>query len=294
MNGIFASSGFDYQKEVSLFLILKYLTEQKLINAELEIKIKDRNEEKIEMDLFLSINNKNEQEQESELKSLYEIKEGKNIMEKKELVKVLKKIHKIYNQDSAYKFIIVHSCLAKNELLKLTNKTGKWIKENICRDKNICNNSKCTFFNTIGILFLPRNTLGETLSGCNTTDMELRIIEQIKIILTKFQSSSRISHEEAENIYRSMLNEIKSKISKIASVHRQSLSYKNKPILKNLKIGLNSLIYTKGGFIDYFMKLENFSDNNRYPRSIEESPRDIAFKKFCEMFRLNNLSTPPY
>jgi hypothetical protein len=287
MNGIFASSGFDYQKEVSLFLILKYLIEQKLIDAELEIKIKDRNEEKIEMDLFISIN-----KQGNEHKFLYEIKEGRDIRKKKELRKVFRKFHKIYNQDNAYKFILVHSCLAEEELLKLTDKTGKWIKENICRDKNICNNSKCTFLNTIGILFLPRNTLGENLSGYTTTDIELRIIEQIKDVLTRFQSSERISQEEAEKIYRSILNEIKSKISKIASAYREDLSYKNRLIPKNLQIGLNSLIYTKGGFIDYFMKVDKFRDNNRYPRIIGESPRDIAFKKFCETFRLNNLSVP--
>jgi len=54
MNGIYTASGIDYQREIFLFIMLKYLLEKILIDAEMEVFIENNEEIKINIDFLIS------------------------------------------------------------------------------------------------------------------------------------------------------------------------------------------------------------------------------------------------
>ena len=283
MNGIFAASGLDYQTDVFLFLVLKELMEQKLIDAEMEVVVKDQNKQKIEIDLFIS-----KIEKSKEQKFLYEVKEGDGVLRKGELVKVFKKFHRIYDKDNNYQFVLIHSVLAKESLKELLDKPDEWVQKNVCQDRTVCcDPDNCLFPNTINnILFLPRNILGEKLSKSNKTDIELRIIDQIESILSKFHNKRSKIPQKAREIYNAMLNEIKNKTQKIAEAYRQGLSQTN--ILKE-RIRLNSLLYTRGGFVEIFMETDNYNDKEKYLAYLEKGVKILLLKNFVKCLILSYL-----
>jgi len=285
MNGDYTASGIDYQREVFLFLILKYLYEKSLIDAEMEVFIKTY-EGISNVDFSITV-----KEKERTTKFYYEAKEGRDIARKNILKKVVKKLHKFHFMDSLNRYIIIHSIIPQKELKEFSNKPFKWTKENVCRKNKLCNSNICEFPSLVSPLFLPRNIVGEILEGDWISDIELRSMHIVKTIVNNFGGSSNKNTlwRRAESIYKALNDCIK-------TLTRRTVEVMRNPSVKKpqrVKISLNRLIYFENSFTDDFKTTDNFNDEQKYPRQIGEEPKDIAFRKFCDLFNLK-LSIPKY
>jgi len=256
MNGKFAASGLEYQKETFLFLIFKYLTEKTLRDAKYEFEI-----DGIEVDFSICIErekvilDKNLYKKQKVLyEIIYEVKEGDNIYNGTTLMKSLEKFYRVYeyfikNNDnvSNKKFCLVHSSLPEKKLRDLWDlnnnpmKRKKWFKKNVCPYSS----ENCLFADKVELLFLPRNLLGSEFlnSSYNYNDITLRTVEQIKNILKSFVITGKMNiYEEAINIYLDLDKRINMEVEKIRECHEKIK--KNTQRIKNRGLRIGQMRHT--------------------------------------------------
>lgn len=270
MNGIYTASGIDYQREIFLFLVLKYLQEKLLIDAQLEILI-NKDGKIINID-FLIIKKEGQ-----EKIYLYEVKEGKDILEKENIVSLLKRFHLIHDEDKEKIFWIISSEIPNKTLRKFEDNPAEWTLKNIC---NVEKHKKCLFSNSINYLCLPRNILGVQSGLSNYTDIALRNLDQIENILNQFYKEKEKLLGKSREVLKSLSELIINLTADMAKKMRSGQK------IEQPKISLNDLLYAKGGFVDIYYSVDDFSNEQKYPRQTGETPRDIAFRKFCESFNL--------
>jgi len=302
MNGKFAASGLEYQKETFLFLIFKYLTEKTLRDAKYEFEI-----DGIEVDFSICIESEedgpegiSDKKQKVLCEIIYEVKKGDNICNKATLIKSLKKFCRIYeyfikNNDnvSNKRFCLVHSSLPKNELGNLWNLKDNPMKRKKWFEKNVCpyGSENCLFADKVELLFLPRNSLGSKLKKIDYTDIALRTIAQIKNILktieiTKNTDKKANIDEEASDIYLDLMNRIEMEVERISEdrekIQKNTIS-KNVYNNSNNLIKLNKLVYDSK-LIDWYHKYKILQSTMK---DFEELDREKAFKEFCKEFQMD-------
>jgi len=287
MNGIYAAEGIDYQREAFLFFILRYLYERVMADAEMEVLISTEGE-LVNLDFVVRLK---EGQRETEL--YCEVKGGRSAVREKTVTRLLLKLHELHVCDpsSSRRYKIIHSVPLNAGFRGIPEKREKlrrWISQTVCKRSSLCDAEHCGFPNSVSFLFLPRNAIGMHVRGDHISDLKLRGVAIIRGILNSYDRAEgdRLWHR-AENIYRALEECIENSTMKIAEMMRNSLVRDRGQV----GIRLNKLIYAQRSFTDDFMATDDFGDKHKYPRPFDETPRDIAFRKFCELFKLN-LSIP--
>ena len=164
------------------------------------------------------------------------------------------------------------------------NNAPRWVKEEVCRNYKC--NSTCLFGNVVEASWMPRNQLGSLVQNdsSTSTDLRLRTVDTIKGIVSEFIQNDRgkLWHE-SEASYETMTKAVNYAICQRAEELRNRHSNGGESFIERKTLG--QLI--DAGFIGAYMESNDFNNDKIHPRGFNQSPRDTAFKKFCEMFDLN-------